>query len=328
MLRIHFTCDDLARTTIAAGPDPLWELLLSLHVIQHGRGELVYGPWRREARRRLPRSAQLLFDLAPPRGYSPDFLTPTYGATDLDEVLDAMRSTPRQQVRAELEQLAGCKAMTPWIRRLARADSSVMRRLADAMRGYYGNVLKPYWLSLNQRVAVDRARRMRQLGDGGLDRLFGQLGPGVTWESPVLTVRGLRGGDIHLRGRGMTVLPSYFCWAAPTKLRDAELPPVLVHPIVHTPGDLRPDGTAATDQDVALADLLGRTRSLALRAMARGCTTTELARACDVRIAAASRHATVLREAGLITTRRRGGAAVHEITPLGAELLDGGATQA
>ena len=41
-------------------------------------------------------------------------------------------------------------------------------------------------------------------------------------------------------------------------------------------------------------------------------------------LAAASQHASVLRGAGLIVTRRQGGAVLHVLTPLGAELLQAG----
>jgi hypothetical protein len=34
VFRVHFECADLARTTIAQEPDPLWEVLLGLHVLQ------------------------------------------------------------------------------------------------------------------------------------------------------------------------------------------------------------------------------------------------------------------------------------------------------
>ncbi len=34
VLRIHFTPRDLARVTVATHPAPLWEVLLSLHVLQ------------------------------------------------------------------------------------------------------------------------------------------------------------------------------------------------------------------------------------------------------------------------------------------------------
>ena len=71
-----------------------------------------------------------------------------------------------------------------------------------------------------------------------------------------------------------------------------------------------------------LAALLGRTRAKAIRGIAAGCTTTELARAPGVAPATASEHATVLRNARLISTRRHRNAVLHTLTPLGAALLD------
>ncbi|MFV2121395.1 ArsR family transcriptional regulator, partial [Streptomyces sp. Act-28] len=41
--------------------------------------------------------------------------------------------------------------------------------------------------------------------------------------------------------------------------------------------------------------------------------------------AAASLHAGVLRDAGLVVTLRRGSSVLHTLTPLGAALLHGGA---
>ena len=49
-----------------------------------------------------------------------------------------------------------------------------------------------------------------------------------------------------------------------------------------------------------------------------------LASRAGISLAAASQHASVLRGAGLIVTRRQGGAVLHVLTPLGAELLQAG----
>ena len=35
MLRIHFTAEDLTRVRVRADPHPLWEVLLSLHLLQN-----------------------------------------------------------------------------------------------------------------------------------------------------------------------------------------------------------------------------------------------------------------------------------------------------
>ena len=74
----------------------------------------------------------------------------------------------------------------------------------------------------------------------------------------------------------------------------------------------------------ALAALVGRNRAAVLQSIADGCTTTELAHRVGISLAAASQHASVLRGASLIATRRQGGAVLHVLTPLGAELLQAG----
>jgi DNA-binding transcriptional ArsR family regulator len=141
--------------------------------------------------------------------------------------------------------------------------------------------------------------------------------------APVLQVLDMHDRDLYLDGRGIELQPSAFCWQVPTKLRDPELKPILVYPIQHAPGILRQSSPDAGKPSDALSSLLGSTRAAALEAAVEGCTTTELAKHCDISPAAASHQATVLREAGLITTRRVGASVRHEVTLLGIWLLSG-----
>ncbi len=85
----------------------------------------------------------------------------------------------------------------------------------------------------------------------------------------------------------------------------------------HLWGNPRPRGAALTA-------LVGRNRAAVLRTIADGCSTTELADRVGISLAAASQHASVLRDAGLITTHRQGSAVLHVLTPLGVELLHAG----
>lgn len=95
MLKFHFTDVDMARIRMATGPDPMWELLLSLHLLGGNDGSVVFGAWKRHIRNRLPGSTRLLFELAPPRGYSADFLTPMPDRGGLETGIDAVLSTSR-----------------------------------------------------------------------------------------------------------------------------------------------------------------------------------------------------------------------------------------
>lgn len=119
----------------------------------------------------------------------------------------------------------------------------------------------------------------------------------------------------------MRLQPSVFCWQTPTKLHDPQVQPVLVYPVEYVPGLLR--RTPLDSRSQPLAALLGTTRAAALEAIADGCTTTELAARCQISLAGASRQAGILREAGLITTRRVGQAVKHDLTPLGRAVLTG-----
>jgi DNA-binding transcriptional ArsR family regulator len=319
MLRIHFTERDIANLTIEERPDPLWELLLSVHTTQHHEGELQFGRWRRWTAGAPREDAALLRELAPATGYSPDFLTPVRSAPDFDTAVDLVLGTPAQAMRAQLGHLARRRGrVTPWVDDLARGVRGSRRRLGRALRAYHERALKPYWPSLRDNVLADRSRRMHLLATEGVDAVLSTLHPGVIWDPPVLGVRDFADTDVRLDGRGLRLVPSLFCWQAPTKLHDAELPPVLVYPTDAPPGTLHRTGD---NRRANLEALLGRTRAIALEATAAGCSTTGLAVRCGVSVATASHHASVLREAGLISSRREGGGVLHEITALGLALL-------
>lgn len=320
MFRIHFTAEDLARTRIASGPDAFWELLLSVHALQARHGGLRLGPWRQRVERRLPTVyAKRLVELAPPKGYSPDFLTPPAGQGTFDESLELVLSTGRRTIEAEVAELAGHRPVTPWLREVARADAAVLRQLGDALSCYYSTALRPYWPSICAAVAIDRSARLEQLAAGGVELLLTTMHPEVRWARPVLHIPALADGDLHLEGRGLLIQPAVFSNGSPTKLRGTDLSPILVLPVAVPPVVLTAgDGVGAGQ---ALAALFGRTRARALAVTANGCTTSELARHCEITAGAASQQATALRGGGLITTRREGGSVIHEITALGMRLL-------
>ncbi|WP_207922024.1 hypothetical protein [Saccharopolyspora terrae] len=51
-LRLVFNRDDLARVRLAEAPDPMWELVLSLHLARERRLPPQYLSWHRQARLR------------------------------------------------------------------------------------------------------------------------------------------------------------------------------------------------------------------------------------------------------------------------------------
>jgi DNA-binding transcriptional ArsR family regulator len=152
---------------------------------------------------------------------------------------------------------------------------------------------------------------------GGLDGLLASMRPLMRWRPPVLEVDYNIDRDLHLRGRGLRFVPSYFCSRVPVSLADPELPPVLVYPIAQQftwRPLVRPSGS--------LDKLVGPTRAAVLRAIGTGATTTQLARRLEASLASVSRHAGVLRDAGLVRSDRDGAAVLHSLTSLGTALRD------
>nr|WP_238353559.1 winged helix-turn-helix domain-containing protein [Kribbella solani] len=314
----------MTRVTVATRPAPLWEVLLSLHMLQQSDGRLIFEDWRRQVRTKVaPDQMRLLLELTPPKGYSPDFLTPAESAPDFDSALELALATPRQQVHSQLDLLGKYRPPSPWTRELAQGGRLSMQKLGRAIRTYHDAAIAPYWKSIGTHVSADHAHRGEALARHGVDRLLSSLHPRVRWVAPVLQVLDMNDRDLYLDGRGIELQPSAFCWQVPTKLRDPGLKPILVYPIQHAPGILRQASVEATPSSDPLGSLLGSTRAAALEATVAGCTTTELAKRCRISPAAASHQATVLREAGLITTRRAGASVRHEITQLGIWLLSG-----
>ncbi|RGC69608.1 Helix-turn-helix domain protein [Micromonospora sp. MW-13] len=330
MLKIYFSPDDILRTRVAPGADPLWELILSVHVLQVRSRDPLTSGWRRGVSRELRRHVgkeqlRLLFTLNPGQGYFPDFLTPHDSVQGLEAGLDAVRSTPVPLLHRDLTRLVAGHPLPPSAAALARGEPELLRQLTDSMEQYRALALSPYWPHIQAAVEADRARRARALLDRGVEGLLAGLRPMARWESGVLEIHGYPDSrELHLDGRGLLLVPSFFCASTPVALLDPALPPVLVYPVdrlgglAHTAGA----GGATGSGREALAALLGRTRAAVLEATDEGCTTGEVARRLRISPAAASQHATVLRNAGLLVSHRDRNTVLHTLTPLGRAILD------
>ncbi|MEV4412373.1 ArsR family transcriptional regulator [Catellatospora sp. NPDC049609] len=342
MLRIHFTDRDLATTRIAAEPDPLWELSLSMHQLRLRESNPFLAGWKREVGRRLQpggparRDVSLLLALNPPRGYFPDFLTPYESTRGFETGLDAVLGTSKQRLRREIGMLPDVPpAIRPMIEGIGRGHRGSLEALGAGLRRYHDLALAPVWGHVSAAVTMDRALRARQLVDGGLAAVLGNLHPCARFTDNVLEI-GVHGraADMYLDGRGLLLIPSYFKETRQLMvLVDADLPPVLVYPVdvaARLATDLARRGADGASAGLGggllsapLTALIGRTRALVLEAAATGGTTSEIARWLGVSVPVASKHLTVLRNCGLVASIRDRNAVHHALTELGLALLAG-----
>ncbi|MEQ4206956.1 winged helix-turn-helix domain-containing protein [Actinopolymorpha sp. B17G11] len=336
VLKIHFTAADVARTRVASAPDPLWELVLSLHVLQSRRSPARHQRWRAQVARQVGERGiaaevrRLLFPLAPVATYFPDFLTPGEAAEGVDAGIDAVVSTPSATMAEQFAIMASRTAVPGWAKKLAAGDRAMRHSLGRALRSYYDVALAPSMEPLSVCIDADRAVRTQSLADGGVNGLLASLWPLARWQEPTLLAAYPRELTVRLDGRGLVLIPSYFCDRFPVALVDSDMQPVLVYPAAAYGTALAPavvptqagalTRPAGWSQE-ALENLLGATRAAVLLAIGDGRPTKRLASHVGVSPATISHHTAVLREAGLIASRRVVNTVVHTLTPLGAHLL-------
>ena len=320
-MQIIFTERDLARVRLADKPHILGEITFSVQALRRPDSP-GFEPWRSDTRSRLTPDVRPLLELVPARGWIPDFLQPA-PAGRLPGALDVVRAATAAEVNFDLARIAAERRPPPTAYALAARQEHALDRLAEAVLAYHHVAVAPYWRPIAAAFDAARAARARTLTDGGLGLLLATLHPRIRWNPPVLELLGYRDGErLDLDGRGLLINLGVLARVprASIIVTPGGRAPVLLAPICERPSlaALDTGGVPAA----GLAALLGRTRAKALRAIAVGCTTTELARALGVAPATASEHVTVLRNARLIMTRRHRNAVLHTLTPLGTALLD------
>jgi DNA-binding transcriptional ArsR family regulator len=331
LVRVNFTADDLARTRFSAAPAPLVETGLAMIELRRAgvaRARVRTRPWLREARPAFPRTARPLLDLLGPRGPWPDFMDSP--ATDLEEGLEIVRSTPREHVRAELDCVVwkDRPGRPPaWLRDLADGDRDAMEVVVRALRDLHDTIVAPRWESVLSSFHADVARRMPVLAAGGHQALFDNLHEQLRWRHDGLE---RQGNDLEyvLDGSGLVLVPSAF-WSGPPVFTIGEVEHrgnallYSARPNGHPPG---PGGDpvsagAGNGGNDSLGALVGPTRAAVMRALEEPCGTADLACTVGISPASASEHAKVLRDAFLIETRREGRSVRHSLTPLGRTML-------
>ncbi|MFD6448332.1 helix-turn-helix domain-containing protein [Promicromonospora sp. NPDC060204] len=314
------------RTRVGGRLDPMWELVLSIH--QMTRPESYFISWSRRSRRKLAaagllRDTELLAALAPASGYFPDFLTPVSMPADFEEGIETVLSTDKSRLHAEVGRLDAPRGSGSWLADVGAGRPAALHRLGVAMRRYHRTVLAPH----RDQAAQISGRWVNRLAQRtlahGADAALGTLGPATRWRPPVLEVAYPVRRDLHLEGRGLTLVPTFFGINHPIALADPTLRPVLVYP-VHREAFWQPGNATDPPGTDALRELLGETRATVLRLLDTELTTTALAARTATSPSSVSRHTAVLRRAGLITTTRNGTSVLHVRTMMGDGLVHRG----
>jgi DNA-binding transcriptional ArsR family regulator len=302
---------------------PVWETVQAVRTYSHERGSSTQRPWRRAV---AAAAAQLdlepLLALNPRAGYVPDFLTPppVAAAPRLRDQLAEIRRTPLDQVEAELSR---CRAslIDPGRQaavELLLADPAVaVGRLADLIEDVWRTLVAPYWPRVRALLSADIAQRSGRLAEHGLRRVVDELDRRIGWAGSTIAIDLPEDATVELDERGVILMPSAYVWPGIVVITDRPWQPTIVYP---ARGIARLWQTPPRSAG-RLALLLGGTRATILESLDTPASTTGLAARLELSPSGASRHLTALRDAGLLTTTRRGHELRYARTRLGTALV-------
>ena len=326
--RIHFTAEDLERIQVRPTLGPLAETVKAISLLRCDQARAPYRQWRSQVKSRLTSQMAPLIELIPPGTKGVDLPMLTGTAPTLEQGVQALLAVPCNQLLLEMQHTDRMHKLPAGAWAMAETNGEGRLQLAAAAVAAHQALVEPYWNQIHACLHAEYVARLRTLAAGGPDRLLASLqGQWVRWRPPVLEVLTCFDLDLSLNGQGIALVPSMFVGQLPslhTNPSDCTTTPWLVLPPSADRMGQRRLWNNSRPRGAALAALVGRNRAAVLRTIADGCTTTELADRVGISLAAASQHASVLRDAGLITTHRQGSAVLHVLTPLGVELLRAG----
>ena len=322
-LHMHFGTDDLLRCRFALSP--LCETHEAVRTLRRRERHGYHLPWLRRSRDAAAGlDLRPLWLFMPQPGYTPDFLgrPPATPSPSFADELALMRGTDPALAREEMARsLAGTPgaAESDLGRELMADPAAAVQRLADLTERAWHALLAPDWPRLRALLEADIAYRSRQLATGGLRALFADLHPDLVWAEGTLTLLNRRGDffqEQRLSGQGVLLLPSVFSWPNAVSGFAEPWQPTVIYP-ARGIGGLWQTPQAPSD---ALVRLLGRHRSAILCALDEPASTTALADRHGLAPSSVSAHLSVLRDAGLLTSRRHGHQVLYERTALGIAL--------
>ena len=312
LIRITLSADDLERVQVTDRPDLAYELALGGDQLAGRAPSRRLAAWRLDVARGWNPSSKL-FDL-----YTSVYIPAFFGRVVQETPAGIDPACP--PATAHLRDLARSGALTPFTRSLADGHVGAVSTLDRILTSFRLRAVDPYRRRITSAVATAGATAGVRATIGGVDDMLNSLHPSIRWNGRELRLNTLVHAEESLEGR-----PLIF---QPTALASR----IMFDPLADSVTVIYPATASTITRDPelrapaqALVSLLGATRAAALVAVVRtpALTTGRLAAVLGVSAAAASRHASVLRESGLIATVRNGQTVHHAPTRLGTDLVHG-----
>lgn len=319
---LHFEESDLLRCRFALSP--LWETQAAVRLLSRPGQHGYHLPWLRRIREGAAKlDLAPLWLLMPDRGHNPDFISlpPRGPVTTFAEEIAQVRAVDPAVAREDMalalaDRPGGLESAAG--QRLLADPARAVQELADLLEQAWRVLVEPHWPRLRALLEADIAYHSRRLAETGFEGLLGEVSPRLRWTDSTLTVVGTNGDHTRaLGGQGLVLMPSVFVWPEVVGGYEEPWQPAVIYP-ARGIGGLWTEAGERTPE--ALARLLGRARADVLCALDEPAGTSALAHRLSLAASSVSEHLSVLRAAGLLTSRRYGHQVLYERTPLGIAL--------
>ena len=351
MIRFHLPARAVERVAFAYSP--LFECVLSLHVLVEAAHHSLQHEWVRRMRNLPDRVRRDVHTFAfAYRSYIPQVLAPVVGFGSFEDELARLLEQPAATLGFEFtvplapagtsrdgDRLADAAARDEIARRgaaLGRETGRLVRLLLDdppAFAERFAGFVERYWAAgfaeewtrVEPLLADAVAGAGEQLAADGLYGFLPRLSPELLVDAASETIAIDRRHDHELKVdecSTLTLTPSVYVWPHVRVNCDPPWPLALVYP---APALARQAGPQLPPEDLlrVLRALADPTRLEMLRLIAaRPRSTQELAPLVGMTEAGASRSLRLLSEAGLLATRRQGRYLLYQLVPERLELTE------
>ena len=323
---IRMTPTDLASIRFAYSP--MMEVAFSLFACDM-TNVIVNPRWQEESKRALYNmELPYMHAVIPPNRYVADFITPTpdQPIVSLQDDLDAIRATPPEVVRGNIEKIIQMHGETPERLQFLAYPMETVECLIEEIQVYWNRVLAHHWERIVVKLDDDIAMHARQMALHGTPTMLNELSEMIKFDEDTLRIEKKinrlpqEQTDYDLNGSGLILVPNVF--KAPNGSSWQIVPEYMPMVIYGAYGGGLWYHAAPPDPERDLVLTLGEGRAKVLLALRTPAPTSELARTLDMTSGAASQHLKRLGEAGLVRAQRRGYYVYYALSDRGEKLLN------
>lgn len=322
MITFELSPDVLGNTRFAFSP--LGEVTQSLRLLGAPNHAHLHREWLHRVRRGLEGvDLELLLSVVPQGRWICGAMAPARvePGTTIERQLEELTHVAPDAMAEDLALVWEDLGVPRRGRQLLEQGALAPGLLAEAVWDYWDAAIAPYWSRMCAVLESDVSYRLSRLLNEGLYGLMGDIHPDVALEGNELRIRKGLHRDATYTASAMTMVPSIFAWPTVT-LEDGTADIFgLTYPARGVGLVWEGLGERMESERDPLASLLGRTRSAVLRLAAVPMSTTHISQELGQSPAAVSQHLSILRDTGLLTSRRSGKSVLYSQTPLGGSIM-------